>query len=1001
MCGWSSYVAAVTVLAYTNNETATCEISGTVQPVIVEAWDECGGTITITWDTTVTCGHLLNYVQTITVTPAPAPTFVSTPNDTTILCADASSYVAAVTVLAYTNNETATCEISGTVQPVIVEAWDECGGTITITWDTTVTCGHLLNYVQTITVTPAPAPTFVSTPNDTTILCADASSYVAAVTVLAYTNNETATCEISGTVQPVIVEAWDECGGTITITWDTTVTCGHLLNYVQTITVTPAPAPTFVSTPNDTTILCADASSYVAAVTVLAYTNNETATCEISGTVQPVIVEAWDECGGTITITWDTTVTCGHLLNYVQTITVTPAPAPTFVSTPNDTTILCADASSYVAAVTVLAYTNNETATCEISGTVQPVIVEAWDECGGTITITWDTTVTCGHLLNYVQTITVTPAPAPTFVSTPNDTTILCADASSYVAAVTVLAYTNNETATCEISGTVQPVIVEAWDECGGTITITWDTTVTCGHLLNYVQTITVTPAPAPTFVSTPNDTTILCADASSYVAAVTVLAYTNNETATCEISGTVQPVIVEAWDECGGTITITWDTTVTCGHLLNYVQTITVTPAPAPTFVSTPNDTTILCADASSYVAAVTVLAYTNNETATCEISGTVQPVIVEAWDECGGTITITWDTTVTCGHLLNYVQTITVTPAPAPTFVSTPNDTTILCADASSYVAAVTVLAYTNNETATCEISGTVQPVIVEAWDECGGTITITWDTTVTCGHLLNYVQTITVTPAPAPTFVSTPNDTTILCADASSYVAAVTVLAYTNNETATCEISGTVQPVIVEAWDECGGTITITWDTTVTCGHLLNYVQTITVTPAPAPTFVSTPNDTTILCADASSYVAAVTVLAYTNNETATCEISGTVQPVIVEAWDECGGTITITWDTTVTCGHLLNYVQTITVTPAPAPTFVSTPNDTTILCADASSYVAAVTVLAYTNNETATCEISGTVQPVIVEAWDECGGTITITWDTTVTCGHLLNYVQRSR
>ena len=127
---------------------------------------------------------------------------------------------------------------------------------------------------------------------------------------------------------------------------------------------------------------------------------------------------------------------------------------------------------------------------------------------------------------------------------------------------------------------------------------------------------------------------------------------------------------------------------------------------------------------------------------------------------------------------------------------------------------------------------------------------------------------MQTITVTPAPPPSFVTTPNDTTIACADAASYVSAVTVLAYTNNETAACEISGTVQPVIVEAWDECGGTITITWDTTVTCNYALNYVQTITVTPAPPPSFVTTPNDTTIACADAASYVSAVTVLAYTN-------------------------------------------------------------------------------------------------------------------------------------
>src|SRR5690242_17829974 len=127
---------------------------------------------------------------------------------------------------------------------------------------------------------------------------------------------------------------------------------------------------------------------------------------------------------------------------------------------------------------------------------------------------------------------------------------------------------------------------------------------------------------------------------------------------------------------------------------------------------------------------------------------------------------------------------------------------------------------------------------------------------------------------------------------CADAASYVAVVRVLASRNNEPAACEIRGTIQPVIVAACDARAGTITITWDTTVTCNYALNYVQTITVTPAPPPSFVTTPNDTTPACPDAASYVAAVTVLAHTNDERAACEISGTEQPVSVEAWDVCG-------------------------------------------------------------------------------------------------------------
>src|SRR5690606_4510246 len=91
------------------------------------------------------------------------------------------------------------------------------------------------------------------------------------------------------------------------------------------------------------------------------------------------------------------------------------------------------------------------------------------------------------------------------------------------------------------------------------------------------------------------------------------------------------------------------------------------------------------------------------------------------------------------------------------------------------------------------------------------------------------LTHVQTITVEPAPAPAFVTLPVDETIECNEAAGYVAALTALAYTNGETDACEISGTVQPMIVEDWDECGGTITITWDTVVVCDYPLTHVQT----------------------------------------------------------------------------------------------------------------------------------------------------------------------------
>src|SRR5258706_13766787 len=134
--------------------------------------------------------------------------------------------------------------------------------------------------------------------------------------------------------------------------------------------------------------------------------------------------------------------------------------------------------------------------------------------------------------------------------------------------------------------------------------------------------------------------------------------------------------------------------------------------------------------------------------------------------------------DRAVSCKCGLIYVETITVMLLSSRRWVTRLVGEWSSYVGASDYVAAVMVLRYTNNETASCEISGTVQPVIVEAWDECGGTITITWDTTVTCNYGLNFFYNDTATPEIYTLFLHDALPTSILCADAASYVAAVTV-------------------------------------------------------------------------------------------------------------------------------------------------------------------------------------------------------------------------------
>ena len=161
---------------------------------------------------------------------------------------------------------------------------------------------------------------------------------------------------------------------------------------------------------------------------------------------------------------------------------------------------------------------------------------------------------------------------------------------------------------------------------------------------------------------------------------------------------------------------------------------------------------------------------------------SGSVPGTLAGTFDECGGSQTITWTFTDDCGRVITHTQNITIDPAPQAAFVNPPTDITLTCDDAQNFV--VTTLAYTNNETGSCEISGSVPGTLAGTFDECGGSQTITWTFTDDCGRVITHTQNITIDPAPQAAFVNPPTDITFTCDAAQNFV--VNTLAYTNNET-----------------------------------------------------------------------------------------------------------------------------------------------------------------------------------------------------------------------
>ncbi len=573
---------------------------------------------------------------------------------------------------------------------------------------------------------------------------------------------------------------------------------------------------------------------------------------------------------------------------------------PTFPNAPGDITLSCEDG---IPPLTDQQWQDN----CDGSGFVSGTETGGTDPCnGGTITREWQYVDVCDNTGMHVQTITIEPTDEAMFINPPADINVSCDAVPTGPGAD--LAYTNNLTGSCEIAGMTSPVRAGSADVCGGTITYTWQATDPCGRMITHVQTITVDPAPEASFQNLPADFTINCSDVATLTAPN--LNYTNNAAGGCEITGSVAPVQSGSADECGGTITFTWNFTDPCGRSINHVQNVTVEPAPQASFLSFPADFTVTCAAFDGTPPAD--LAYTNNELGICEISGTVAAQESGMITECGGSIDYTWEFTDNCGRTITHVQTVTVTPAPIAQFINPPGDITVTCEnipDGNNLE-----LTVDNGFAGSCEIFAIVAPSITGNADLCGGTLVYTWEFTDDCGRTSTHVQNINVEPAESPAFIDPPGDMTISCSEIPS--GASLTLFYSNNASAACQQLGFASPFSFGVVDECGGFITNQWSFTDDCGEVISHTQTLTVLPVPDPVFINLPTDGSLSC---GSNFADPPELEYSNGETGDCAIEGTV---VASVTNLSATEVQYDWSFTSPCsGNVISYSQTVVIEEAP--------------------------------------------------------------------------------
>jgi len=480
----------------------------------------------------------------------------------------------------------------------------------------------------------------------------------------------------------------------------------------------------------------------------------------------------------------------------------------------------------------------------------------------------------------------------PTFNNPPSNITIECIED---LPSLEELSWTDN----CLAQGSSAGNENQNFSFCaGGEVVRTWTAIDNCENETNYTQTITILPINEASFIQTPENTTISCTEE---IPEGINLEYSNSQSGSCLINGSAIPTVVIDTTICGGTITYSWEFTDECERTITHQQVVTLDPPPTPQFIDPPSDITINCGDE---IGNAVDLIVSNYQTGRCKIETSISPMIENQTEVCGGSIVNTWEYTDNCGNDISHTQTVTIVPAQEAVFIDPPSDITISC---DEYEENIIFLEFSNNETGHCNISGTVEGIIIGDPEICGNVIRQVWFYTDDCGRVIDYTQEINIIPSLAPYFIDLPeSDISISCGE--SHLSSP--LSYINGMQGACEISGTVDGVINGTFDACGGQMEQTWNFTDECGNSISYLQTIEVLPAPDPMWIDLPNDLTINC---DEELPAPATIEYNNNEDGNCAIQGYVNANV----SQNESTVAYTWIYINECnGNEISHTQTIT-------------------------------------------------------------------------------------
>jgi hypothetical protein len=860
-CGGESAAAQVSA-------TDNCDTDVTVVVSEVSVPSNCGSIVTYTWTATDNCGNTSSEARTYTLTDNVGPEFANAVDTIYASCGDdltaldipapiVTDACSQVTSLDYTEEELPT----------------DCGSIVVRNYTAADGCGNTSTAQQVIILEDTTAPIFISAPENIVSACGALSE-------------NSPLPVVQDDCSEVIITFEDEaaagqgCSGTLVRHWMATDACGNVATFDQEIAYTDDSAPVIISLPEDITAGCDQVP--VASTNGIVFEDN---CSDATATVNDVLVPGSCPGGYNIERIYTITDACGNSVSATQTIYVVDEAAPVLFGVPADTAIFCGEELP----IAITSATDNCSNADDIILMVEDQLLPT--SCGTTIQRIYIASDACGNTTSIVQEISFIDNIPPVFISVPPAATINCGDESSLENAVA-------------IDGCSQVTITEeqfSIDDCGNSFTRVFTATDGCGNWATAEQLVTVIDETSPSFAGVPQTLVLTCSDA---VPAADVVAV--------DACGDVVMTHIDESQTfgCGYQIMREYTATDACGNVATFVQIIQFVDEEGPVFLNTPANLTLACGDELPPVELPQV-------SDACSEPAEVTYVEFTEAGTCAGSYTLTRTFTATdaCGNTSTYVQTISFVDDTAPVFNEFDTVVELSCENASGALVSAT------------DNCGDVAVTFTDSFiDGACGTRTRTYTATDACGNTTQVQQTLIVTDAVAPVFVSFPQSAAVAC-DEVIPVDEVTI-----------EFIENCSEVTVQ-WEEdvvagdCPNSYTSIRTCTLTdeCGNTTTASYTLNVSDTEGPQILGVPAD---LILDCGTAIPNADVFVVDN-----C----TALPVFTlsETMETIGCTMILTrrWTAEDECGNVTQEVQIITYIDETAPVLSSYPEDIVLVCGDA--------------------------------------------------------------